>query len=189
MTNSPLPEHVAKLIRPLIDHVIGIEGDYVNDPNDSGGATRWGITERMARVYGYTGEMRYLPRDKAVEIYEQHYFLKPKFHLIADISAAIAAEMFEIEVNLPPGKAVFFLQRALNGLNDQQKLYADQEPDGKVGNDTVGSLKSFLQRRGADGEAVLLKLINAQQAVYYLERAENRPQNEKFLYGWVKNRT
>jgi lysozyme family protein len=36
------------------------EGGYGNDPDDSGGPTTWGITEREARANGYTGPMKAL---------------------------------------------------------------------------------------------------------------------------------
>ena len=36
-----------------INHIIEIEGGYVNDPNDSGGETNYGVTEKVARDNGY----------------------------------------------------------------------------------------------------------------------------------------
>ena len=48
--------------------IVGREGRYVNNPNDRGGATCWGITERVARAHGYQGDMRDLPRATALAI-------------------------------------------------------------------------------------------------------------------------
>jgi lysozyme family protein len=56
--------------------VIGIEGRYSNNPTDSGGATMYGITEAVARAYGYTGRMQDMPLGIAKEIYRQRYWDK-----------------------------------------------------------------------------------------------------------------
>ena len=47
-------------IDALIDDLIAREGDYVNDPADRGGPTRWGITEAVARRHGYHDKMTQL---------------------------------------------------------------------------------------------------------------------------------
>jgi len=192
MSTPNLTAEMADLLEPIIDEVIGIEGGYVNDPNDAGGATRWGVTEAVARANGYKGDMRDYPREQAVDVYEKNYFLDPNFHLIAPLSKAIAKELFEIEVNCPPGVAAKFMQRALRVLNDPkgngQVIFPDVDVDGRIGGDTANALSAFLRYRGKGGEVVLLKMINAQQAVYYIERAEKRPANERFEYGWVANR-
>jgi lysozyme family protein len=46
----------------IIEGILGKEGGYVNNPNDKGGPTRWGITQTTARAYGYSGDMKALPR-------------------------------------------------------------------------------------------------------------------------------
>ena len=43
------------------ERLIGHEGGFVDHPSDPGGATRYGITERVARANGYTGSMREFP--------------------------------------------------------------------------------------------------------------------------------
>ena len=194
-STSPLNPILATLLRPIIDEVIGIEGDFVDDPNDAGGATRWGVTEMVARADGYQGHMRDFPREWAVKIYQQNYFIDPQFHRVAGLAQGVAKELFEIEVNCPPGRAATFLQRALKGLNDPKGtsapgdlLYPDPIVDGHIGQATLDALSAYLKYRKTMGETVLLRLINAQQAVYYIERAEKRVQNERFLFGWVANR-
>ena len=54
--------------------IVGSEGGYSNDPNDPGGATRFGITEAVARANGYEGDMKDLPLDKAKSIYKAKYW-------------------------------------------------------------------------------------------------------------------
>lgn len=44
----------------LFDRLMKHEGGYVNNPNDPGGETMWGVTKAVARQYGYTGSMRQL---------------------------------------------------------------------------------------------------------------------------------
>lgn len=86
-------------IDDLLDHVIGIEGGYSNDPRDSGRETNWGVTIHVAREEGFTGRMRDMTRDQARQIYLRRYWIKPKFADIGARSPAIAAELFDTGVN------------------------------------------------------------------------------------------
>jgi lysozyme family protein len=172
----------------LIDEVIGREGGYSNHPADKGGATRWGVTEAVARAHGYGGDMRRYPREEAVAVYRRIYWLRPGFDRVAEHAPRVAAELFDTGVNMGPGVAVGFLQRALNALNRGAGDYPDMAVDRKIGDRTIGALKAFIARRGAAGEAVLLKAIEALQGERYLRLAEERPANEAFLYGWLANR-
>ena len=52
----------------LIEEVIGREGGYSNHPADKGGATRWGVTEAVARAHGFRGDMPAFPRGEAVAL-------------------------------------------------------------------------------------------------------------------------
>ena len=60
-------------IDQLIDDIIGREGGFSDHPADRGGATRWGITEAVARAHGWTGPMREFPRAEAEAIYRRIY--------------------------------------------------------------------------------------------------------------------
>ncbi len=172
----------------LIDEVIGREGGYSNHPADKGGATRWGVTEAVARADGYRGDMRLYPREEAVAVYRRIYWLRPGFDRVAEHAPRVAAELFDTGVNMGPGVAIGFLQRALNALNRGAGDYPDMAVDRKIGGRTMGALEAFIARRGAAGEAVLLKAIEALQGERYLRLAEERPANEAFLYGWLANR-
>lgn len=176
-------------IDSMIETTIGKEGGYVDHPDDPGGATRWGITERVARANGYTGSMRDLPRDRAKQIYRAQYFEKPGFAAVAKLSAPVAEELFDTGVNMGPYWPSLWLQQWLNALNRQGKDYADIAEDGVIGRGTLGALGRLIAVRGRAGaEDVLLKGLNASQACRYLDLARRRGANESFLYGWIAQR-
>jgi lysozyme family protein len=175
-------------VESLIDEVIAREGGYSNHPADKGGATRWGVTEAVARTHGYRGDMRSYPRETAVAVYRRIYWDQPGFAEVAEHAPKIAAELFDTGVNMGPAIAAGFLQRALNALNRSQKDYPDIVIDRRVGPATLEALKRFLKARGASGEKVLLKAMEALQGERYLALAEQRPANEAFLYGWLASR-
>ena len=172
----------------LIDDVIGREGGYSNHPADRGGPTRWGVTEAVARAHGYGGDMRAFPRGEAVAVYRRLYWLRPGLDRVAELAPNLAAELFDTGVNMGPEVAAGFLQRALNALNRGASDYPDIIVDRRIGEATLAALRGFIGRRGAAGETVLLKAIEALQGERYLRLAEQRPANETFLYGWLANR-
>lgn len=175
-------------IDQLIDAVIDREGGYSNHPADRGGATRYGITEQVARDFGYDGAMPKLPRSVAVTIYRTLYWAGPGLDRVAERAPVVAAEMFDTAVNLGPAAAIGFLQRALNALNRGASDFPDLATDGRLGTRTIAALDAFLKRRGRGSEAVLLKALESLQGERYVAITERRPANEAFLYGWLANR-
>ncbi|QHL90710.1 hypothetical protein GVO57_07500 [Sphingomonas changnyeongensis] len=172
----------------LIDELIGREGGFVDDPADRGGPTRWGITEQVARAYGYNGDMRQLARATAVEIYRKRYWSGPRFDEVATIYPRVAAELLDTGVNMGPVVAARMLQRGLNLLNDQARAYPDIGVDGAVGPMTIAALRQYKARRGARGEDVLIKILDGLQVSRYAEITEARPANERFFFGWIDHR-
>lgn len=172
----------------LIDEVIAREGGYSNHPTDRGGPTRWGITQAVARAHGFAGSMCDFPRADAVAIYRARYWDGPKFAFVAELAPRIAAELFDTGVNMGPAVATGFLQRALNALNRNGRDFADLAVDRRIGPRTLATLGEFIESRGRNGEAVLLKAVEALQGARYIDLAESRPANEAFLYGWLANR-
>ena len=169
-------------------YVVGVEGGYSNNPSDRGGETMWGITAKVARDSGYSGQMRDMPQSVAKGIYKAKYWDLIHLDPIDVVSPLIAREMFETAVNCGVGVPVPFLQRALNAFNRRGKDYPDMPVDGLNGPSTVGALRAFLHLRGAAGEKVLLAALNAQQGIRYFEIAERRPDQEDFEFGWWANR-
>lgn len=171
-----------------IAELLGIEGDYSDDPADSGGKTRFGITEAVARGFGYTGPMRELPPPLAKEIYRKLYWDALNLGTVAMLSCRIAWELFDTGVNMGISQAGEFLQMSLNAFNRQAADYPDLEVDGEIGPATLDALTAFLKRRGKDGETVLLRALNCQQGAFYIELAERREKDERFVFGWFLQR-
>lgn len=167
---------------------LGVEGEFSDDPADSGGATRWGITEAVARRWGYTGPMDDLPAGLAKSIAKREYWDRLRLDNIHALSPRLAREVFDIGMNMGPGRAGEFLQRALNALNRQQKDYPDVTVDGAIGAATLGALTAFLRVRGKDGETVLLRALNCLQGAFYIQLAEARQKDERFVFGWLMQR-
>ena len=172
----------------LLDDLLAREGGYVDHPDDRGGPTNFGITHTVALAAGWTGSMRDLPRERAIAIYRRRYWTLPRFDAVAEIAPRIAAELFDTGVNMGPGVAAAFLQRALNALNRQGRDWPDLVVDRAIGGATLDALRRLLAVRGRAGEATLLKALNALQGARYIELAEGRQANESFLYGWLSSR-
>ena len=164
----------------IINEIIQKEGCYVNDPCDSGGETNFGITKEVARANGYTGWMIRMPRSVAFSIYSKRYWDAVKGDDLLILSEAIAAEVVDTSVNMGAKRAGKFLQRSLNVLTK-----CNLTVDGAIGPATLNALRVYLDVRDED---TLVKALNCLQGAYYIELAENRPKDKKFIYGWLKNR-
>ena len=175
-------------ITAIIEGVIGREGGHSNNPADTGGETMWGVTVAVARRYGYLGPMRDMPRDVAAQIYLKQYFMEPGFHGIFIIHAGIAEKMVDAGVNCGVAQPAKWLQRTLNCLNRQGKLYPDLTVDGAIGNATRSALQVLLRERGESGGQAILKALNCLQGAYYIDITERRAENEEFIFGWLTNR-
>lgn len=175
-------------IDQMIEATIGKEGGYSNHPSDKGGPTRWGITERVARKHGYSGDMRVLPRETAVAIYRQEFAIDTGFAAVAAISPAIGEELFDTGVNMGPGVPALWFQEWLNAFNAQGKLYPDIREDGDVGPGTLAAFRAYLKARGPEAEKVMLRALNCSQGDRYKDLARGRAANEDFAFGWVRTR-
>ncbi len=172
----------------IIYRVISIEGGYVNNPNDSGGETKYGITKRVAIENGYNGDMENLSYETAFSIYEKKYWNAMDLDDISRITGfEISNELFDTAVNMGVRQASEFLQRALNLLNNKERYYDDLLVDGVIGEITMQNIKYLIDRR-VDSKKVLYNMLNCMQGNFYIELAERRPKDETFVLGWFKHR-
>ena len=178
---------IPALRRAALDHLIGIEGGFVDDPADSGGATRWGITEAVAREEGHRGPMSRLPRPTAEAIYVRRYWGRMRLDDVARIAQLTAVELFESGVNCGTHRAATWLQVALNALNNRAERWPDIAEDGGVGRGTLAALTACT-RDTPDADKLLATIINVQQGAHYIELTRRREKDERFLRGWFSNR-
>jgi lysozyme family protein len=105
------------------DRLLGHEKGYSNHPADPGGATNWGVTQRVARAHGYQGDMRDYPQALAHEVYRQDYWAPCRAD---DLPEGVRYDVFDGAVNSGVGQSIRWLQRA-----------AGAEADGSVGPQTL----------------------------------------------------
>jgi len=179
---------MSRLKSKIIDEIIKTEGGFVDDPSDSGGATKYGITERVARSVGFDGKMINLPIGLAQEIYRVRYLDRVRFDEVEKLAPIIAAELADTAVNMGIRRAGEFLQRSLNVLNRNGRDYHDLRVDGSIGGKTIAALSSFTRTRGRSGIDVLYSMLNTLQGAFYVTLAERRVKDERFVFGWFRNR-
>jgi lysozyme family protein len=91
------------------------EGDFSDHPDDPGGKTRFGITETVAREYGFTGNMWDLPLAHAKLIYQNKYWNAVRAD---ELPAKLRYPVFDAAVNSGPRQAVRWLQAAAGVATD-----------------------------------------------------------------------
>lgn len=93
------------------DRLMGNEGGYVNDPNDPGGETNWGISKRSYPNV----DIKNLTRDQAKAIYLRDFWSRINADKLPD---GVAFQTFDFAVNSGIETAVRKLQRALGVADD-----------------------------------------------------------------------
>jgi lysozyme family protein len=92
------------------ERLIGSEGGYVNDPQDPGGETNWGISKRSYPAV----DIKSLTREGAKAIY-----LRDFWNAVGDsVAPAIKFQVFDFAVNSGIPNAVRKLQRAVGVADD-----------------------------------------------------------------------
>ena len=93
------------------EKLIGHEGGYVNHPEDPGGATKFGISQRS-----YPGEnIRDMTLDRAKEIYQRDFWGPVGCDVAPD---AIRFDLFDMAVNSGVRAATKMLQRVVGATED-----------------------------------------------------------------------
>lgn len=92
-----------------VEFVMSKEGGYVNDPDDSGGETKWGISKRSYPAI----DIRNLAASDAVGIYQKDYWLRLR---CGELPRGLDFLVFDAAVNQGPAAAVWMLQQA-GGVN------------------------------------------------------------------------
>ncbi len=154
---------------------LGNEGGFSNRPADRGGATNFGITQKVLdRWNGNHPELAFpagvkdLTPDQVKAIYRKDYW---RWDDLAD--PALAIKLFDIGVNCGPGTSAKLLQLAIN------VLVAPPIPvDGKIGPMTLAAAN-------AQPPGELMRALCQVQQDYYRSIVEQKPDQAQFLKGWL----
>lgn len=181
MSKGKIAAAVSTAALGIIASTIGLEGGYVNHPNDPGGETNMGITKKVAVSHGYTGPMRALPRSVAESIYFEDYLVRPGYEPLIELDAAVTEEVFDTTVNMGPARPSRFLQASLNEICPALKLTVD----GKVGVATIAGYRRC--QRTLLCQAMIPRL-DAKQLAEYDRLIRTNPKLQSFRRGWTNHR-
>lgn len=177
-----------KDVQAIALEIINREGGYVNDPDDPGGATNFGVTVHTMRRLGLdldgngkvdVRDVRRLDATQAVQIFLTHYFEKPG---LGQLPQTLQASVFDMYVNAG-SNAVRVLQQLLCDMG------LGVDVDGILGPKTVAACRTAA-RTAPDhlGDAYGIARRN-----YYFRLADKRPASRKYARtkagtkgGWIK---
>ncbi|WP_439562804.1 holin-associated N-acetylmuramidase [Roseinatronobacter sp.] len=172
-----------KTVRTLAAEIVAREGGFVNDPDDPGGATNFGVTIHTLRrlrpgAQVTVDDVRALTREQAIDIYVDHYFTRPR---ITELPEPLWATVFDMYVNAG-ANAVRILQRLL------VQMGLDVATDGVIGPQTIAAT-----HRAYDmAPSHLVDAYGIARRDYYYRIADQRPASRKFARrrdggkgGWI----
>jgi len=174
-------------VKHIAREIVAREGGFVNDPDDPGGATNFGVTIHTMRRLGLDldrdgaiteQDVRVLSQDMAIAIFVEHYFERPR---IAELPSVIQASVFDMYVNAG-ANAVRILQRLL------QDMRMELAADGVIGPITIrAAQQGFAAAPDHFADAYGIARRN-----YYYALADRRPASRKFARrrdggkgGWI----
>ncbi|HCQ64404.1 MAG TPA: peptidoglycan-binding protein [Rhodobacteraceae bacterium] len=175
-------------VEQIADEIVAREGGYVNDPDDPGGATNFGVTIHTMRRLGLdldgdgqvtAEDVRRLSRAQARSIFVKHYFDGPG---IATLPEALQPSVFDMHVN-SGANAVRLLQRLLNRMGHALSV------DGVIGPLTAAAAEAAA--RAAPG--YITDAYGIERRNYYYRIADGRPASRKYARrrdggkgGWIR---
>lgn len=142
--------------------VIVFEGGYINDKNDSGGETKFGIS----KISYPNINIRELTLNNAKEIYKENYWNKINGNEIKNQD--IANNIFDCAVNCGVYVGSVLIQKVLV-----------LKQDGIIGNITLGSINR-------SAASCVVDRYKKNRVEYYIDICIKKKQNKKFFFGWVK---
>jgi len=165
-TPAPIMPGEAAFAAAMV-RLLAHEGGYVNDPDDPGGETKYGISRRSYPDL----DIRNLTKAEAEAIYRRDWWNRYQFGAYPD--GRVAAKIFDLAVNMGARYAHLILQRALRAAGRPEII-----DDGIIGAKTMTAM------RAVNGD-VLLAAIRSEAAGRYRLLAELKPVRKRYLKGWL----
>jgi hypothetical protein len=167
----------ARSVDAMIDEILGREGGFVDHPNDRGGATNFGITQRaLAASRGKdvsVDDVRNMAISEAKQIYSTRYFTRPKIDKLPELVQPV---VFDMSINHGPGTAIKLFQEVLNKSGKTCSV------DGGVGDETITCAQAAAD---ALGNALINSVVDRRIALYQAIVAGDESQRV-FLRGWLR---
>lgn len=167
------------------NYILSNEGGLVDNKNDSGGITKYGISFAFLKSAGNKYEfndqgitpntIKNLTLEQAQQIYKNEFWDKLPYDEINQ--QVIANYIFDMHVNMGLRAAVVCAQKALWALGCSRSVVI---ADGVFGPKTLSVLNSLT--------LCLLSALRAVRAAKYEAIVATNPGNKIFLEGWL-NRT
>jgi lysozyme family protein len=183
---------IAAAVAVILAGVYAVEGGYVNDPRDPGGPTSYGVTEQVARDYGYRGDMRRFPQHCdgpaticADAVYVRSYIAAPGYMPLVEIEPAVAGELIDTAVNMGPRRPNRWYRLTMNALGEARL------PDSaaSLGPADVVAYRMLQAKLGVvPACTATLDALDARQAAEYRRLAAANPKLHAFLKGWLRHR-
>jgi lysozyme family protein len=181
---------LAVAVAAILGALYANEGGYVNHPDDPGGATKYGVTEAVARKADYRGDMRDFPKHCSAEapvcadsIYIRQYFEGPGIMPLVSIEPAVADELVNTAANMGAPRPSRWFQQSLNEMGVPVIV------DGKIGPASIAAYRVLQQTDGKVAACVqMLDKLDARQRAEYDRLVRVNPRLRKFYRGWVNNR-
>jgi lysozyme family protein len=164
-----------EIFEEAFEETMEFEGGYINDLDDPGGETKYGISKRSYPQL----DIKNLTLEEAKEILYRDFWMKGPCEWVGDIDhyfgPMIAEKLFDMSVNLGVHTAAKLLQRAVRASDEGEDLVED----GIIGPITIAAVKKAVLYDGAG----LLGALKSEMAGYY--RSLPAKLKEKYLVGWL----
>lgn len=161
------------------EYLAPLEGGYVDDPDDRGGATKYGISLRFYKEkvdqYANEEDIQEMSLDEAAELYQEFFWNALGLALLD--SQRVADRVFALAVHAGLRPAVRVLQKALVSAGGWDKLAVD----GVLGPETLYAVNS-----NALDQTTLLRDLRLETLEFYRRILSQRPALEKFRRGWER---
>ena len=171
----------------IIDHTIQMEGGYVDDPDDRGGTTNYGISLRYLKSVPFgdinkdgdidAKDIKALDIDIARDLYKRSFWVDV-YDSYINIYPKSVARLFDLGVNTGTKQSGKFLQRAINHCLDRPI-----KVDGICGRGTSAALASIYMDNLSSDEELHADIVGQADAFY--RRIAKRYNNQKYLRGWL----
>jgi lysozyme family protein len=154
------------IFETAIEFVLNHEGKYVNDIDDKGGETKYGISKQSYPNV----DIKNLSIEKAKEIYRKDFWESQNYKKIHNDDLAI--KIFDLSVNTGSKRANKLIQRALRAVGKKVQ-------ENGILNDVVICLIN------ESDPTDLLAALKSEAAGYYRTIVNTKPKRAKFLNGWL----